>query len=140
MMAPTRIVLSCLLLLSVAACGGYSSPSSPSPTPAPVPAPSPSPAPAPTADGPTYSIAIPSGASVLTTTAFNPDVTDVAVGGTVTWTNNDAVAHTSTSNGTGWNSGTIAPGGQFSFKFQTAGTYQYHCAIHPGMVGTIVVQ
>jgi plastocyanin len=22
----------------------------------------------------------------------------------------------------------------------TAGSYQYHCAIHPGMVGTITVQ
>jgi plastocyanin len=76
---------------------------------------------------------------VLTTTAFNPDVSDVAAGTTVTWTNNDSVAHTSTANGGAWNSGTVAPGGRFSFTFQTAGTFSYHCAIHPGMVGTVVV-
>jgi plastocyanin len=39
-----------------------------------------------------------------------------------------------------WSSGTVAPGGQFSFAFQTAGTFPYHCTIHPGMVGTVVVR
>ena len=62
-----------------------------------------------------------------------------AAGTTVTWTNTDAVAHTSTSDLPGWNSGVVAPGGQFSFAFQTAGTFAYHCTIHPGMVGTVVV-
>jgi plastocyanin len=65
---------------------------------------------------------------------------NVAAGTTVTWTNSDAVAHTSTSDTTGWNSGTVAPGGQFSFTFQTPGRYAYHCTIHPGMIGTVVVQ
>jgi plastocyanin len=63
----------------------------------------------------------------------------VSVGDTVTWMNNDSVAHTSTSDGNGWNSGVVAPGGKFSFAFQNAGTFSYHCAIHPGMVGSIVV-
>jgi plastocyanin len=64
----------------------------------------------------------------------------VAVGATVTWMNSDSIAHTSTSDTNGWNSGVVAPGGQFSFTFQTAGTFPYHCAIHPGMVGTVVVR
>jgi plastocyanin len=34
----------------------------------------------------------------------------------------------------------MPPGSQFSFTFSTAGTFQYHCAIHPGMVGSVVVQ
>jgi plastocyanin len=76
----------------------------------------------------------------LTTTAFSPDVADVQVGTTVTWTNSDSVAHTSTSDQNGWNSGTVAPGGRFSFTFQNAGTFSYHCAIHPGMIGTVVVR
>jgi len=76
----------------------------------------------------------------LTTTAFSPDVADVAVGTMVTWTNTDSVPHTSTSNKTEWDSNTVAPGGRFSFTFQTAGTFSYHCAIHPGMVGTVVVR
>jgi plastocyanin len=64
----------------------------------------------------------------------------VSAGTTVTWTNTDSVAHTSTSDANGWNSGIVSPGGQFSFAFPTAGTFSYHCAIHPGMVGTVVVR
>jgi len=69
-----------------------------------------------------------------------PDDLNVAVGTTVTWTNTDSVAHTSTSDEAGWNSGSIGPGRQFSVAFQNAGTFSYHCTIHPGMVGTVVVR
>jgi plastocyanin len=119
-------------LVFTAACGSnYSSaPTSPSPTPSPSPAPS----------GPSTAVTIPSGAATLANRAFSPDELDVAVGDTVTWTNTDSVAHTSTSDRSGWDSGVVAPGGRFSFAFQAAGTYQYHCAIHPGMVGTVVVR
>jgi plastocyanin len=79
------------------------------------------------------------GAATLTNRAFTPDDVNVAVGGTVTWTNADSVAHTSTSDAIGWDSGIVPPGGHFSRSFPTAGTYSYHCAIHPGMVGTVVV-
>jgi plastocyanin len=68
-----------------------------------------------------------------------PDDVNVAVGATVTWMNTDSVSHTSTSDASGWNSGVLAPGAQFSFAFQTAGTFRYHCAIHPGMIGTVIV-
>jgi plastocyanin len=54
--------------------------------------------------------------------------------------NNDSIAHTSTANGGAWNSGTMAPGASFSTTFSSAGTFQYHCTIHPGMVGTVTVQ
>jgi plastocyanin len=80
------------------------------------------------------------GASALGRAAYNPGDLSIAVGTTVTWTNADVVSHTSTSDATGWNSGVIAPGGQFSFGFPAAGTFSYHCAIHPGMVGTVVVR
>ncbi|MBW8865752.1 MAG: hypothetical protein JF610_00205, partial [Acidobacteria bacterium] len=59
---------------------------------------------------------------------------------TVTWTNNDSVAHNSVANNGAWNSGTIAPGGNFSMTFPSAGSFPYHCSIHPGMVGTVTVQ
>jgi plastocyanin len=62
------------------------------------------------------------------------------VGTTVTWRNTDSTSHTSTSDAAGWNSGNIVPGGQFSFSFQTAGRFPYHCSIHPGMAGTVVVR
>ena len=80
------------------------------------------------------------GAQVLGNRAFTPGDVEVAVGTTVTWTNTDTVSHTSTSDASGWDSGTISPGRQFSFTYQTAGTFPYHCAIHPGMVGTVTVR
>jgi plastocyanin len=83
-------------------------------------------------------VSIVSGASVKTTTAYSPSPISVAVGGTVTWTNNDSTTHTATSNV--FDSGAIAPGASFSYKFPAAGTYTYHCTIHPGMVGTVNVQ
>jgi plastocyanin len=33
----------------------------------------------------------------------------------------------------------MSPNETFSFTFTTPGTYTYHCSIHPGMVGTIVI-
>jgi len=48
--------------------------------------------------------------------------------------NTDSIAHTSTSDARGFDSGIVAPRGQFSFTFQDAGTFTYHCAIHPGIV------
>jgi len=80
------------------------------------------------------------GASTLGNRAYSPPELNIATGTTVTWTNTDSVAHTSTSDAPGWNSGSVAPGGQFSTSFQAAGTFPYHCAIHPGMTGTVVVR
>jgi plastocyanin len=80
------------------------------------------------------------GASILTTTAYSPNPLTVDVGTTVTWTNNDVMPHTSTADGGLWNSGTIAPGGRYSYTFQAAGTFPYHCGLHPGMVGTVTVR
>src|SRR5262245_22654119 len=133
-MFSTRLaVISALLALAVG-CSGYSPP-----TPPTSPSPSPSPSPAPTADSGS-SVVIPVGAEFLEDRAFVPDSLDVSVGTTVTWINSDSTSHTSTSDVTAWNSGTLPPGGRFSFAFQTAGTFRYHCAIHPGMVGTISVR
>ena len=61
-------------------------------------------------------------------------------GQAITFTNNDPVAHTSTSAGGGWDSGDIAPGGSFMTTLQQPGTYTYHCSIHPFMQGMVVVQ
>ena len=124
-----RLAVVSFVLMSAIACG-YDSPS-------PAPAPTPTPTPAPT--GPSASATIPRGAESLGDRAFSPNPIDVAVGTTVTWTNTDVVSHTSTADGAAWNSGTIPANGQFSFTFPTAGTFPYHCTIHPGMVGTVTV-
>jgi plastocyanin len=64
----------------------------------------------------------------------------VAVGTTVTWTNNDSIAHDSVADGGMWNSGILSPGQSFPFRFATAGTFTYKCTIHPNMLGTVTVQ
>jgi plastocyanin len=134
-MRSLRFALTSLVLLSAVACG--SSYSSPSTTPSPAPSPAPGPVSTPAAGA--SPVTIPVNASTLTNTAFAPDAVDVSAGGTVTWTNSDGVAHTSTSDTGVWDSGIVQPGGQFSVSFPTAGTYRYRCLIHPGMVGTVVV-
>ena len=126
-MFSSRVVLVSALALLATACGSSDSPNTPTPTPAPV------------VSGSGTPVSIPTGAQTLGNRAFSPDAVDVAVGTTVTWTNNDSIAHTSTSDGAGWDSGAIAPRAQFSMTFQNAGPFPYHCAIHPGMVGTITV-
>jgi plastocyanin len=85
-------------------------------------------------------VTIVSGASIMTTTAFAPNPITVGVGGSVTWTNNDNTSHNATANDGTWNSGNIAPGASFTRSFPTAGSFPYHCTIHPGMVATVVVQ
>ena len=118
-----RIVLAALLLGSSTACGSYSPP-----------------APSPMPSGSSITVSIVAGSSTMTTTAYAPNPITVSVGGSVTWTNNDSTTHTSTANGGAWSSGSIAPGGQFSRTFPSAGVFAYHCAIHPGMVGTVTAQ
>jgi outer membrane protein OmpA-like peptidoglycan-associated protein/plastocyanin len=70
--------------------------------------------------------------------AFSPPRIVIARGGTVTWTNNDPMAHTVTFNDT--DSGPVRHGASYSRTFDKSGEYAYHCSIHPGMSGTVVVQ
>lgn len=70
--------------------------------------------------------------------SFNPQALTIKTGTTVTWTNNDSVMHkirSSTFNSAGLNQGDT-----FKFTFNSTGTFNYDCAIHPTMTGTIIVQ
>jgi len=123
------ITLSTFILVS---CGGSSSsPTTPTPTPTTPTAP---------ATSISATVSIPVGATSLGAGAYVPSPVTIAPGGTVRWTNDDTITHTTTSNTSVWSSGNVSPGGHFDMTFPTAGTFPYHCAIHPGMVGTVVVQ
>jgi plastocyanin len=123
-MATVRMALAAALLFLCSGCGSsYSSPTNPT---------------TPSTGGNGTAVSIVHGASTLTTTAFAPSPVTVAVGGSVTWTNNDNTSHTST--GSSWNSGAIAPGASYTMTFPAAGTFTYHCTIHPGMTGIVTVQ
>jgi plastocyanin len=71
--------------------------------------------------------------------AFSPPMLTITAGDTVTWTNEDSVAHTATSTTGVFDSGDLALGASFSFTFTTPGTYTYLCTPHPSMTGQIVV-
>jgi len=70
---------------------------------------------------------------------FVPQVYHLTVGGTVVWVNKDTTAHTVTSNASLFESGTMTTGSIWSHTFTQAGSYDYYCAFHPMMVGTIIV-
>ncbi len=71
--------------------------------------------------------------------AFNPDTTTVAKGTTVTWTNKDSVTHTVTENGNAFTSETLSQGQSYSYTFNEAGTFEYHCRFHTNMLGKVIV-
>lgn len=97
------------------------------PTPVPPPAPVSTPAP------------IPANSQVnIQNFAFNPAEITIAVGATVVWTNNDPVTHQIASNS--FSSSPLNQGASFSQKFTAAGTYDYHCLIHPSMTGRVIVK
>lgn len=75
--------------------------------------------------------------------AFRPATVRVPPGGRVAWVNCGGagdVAHTSTADGGGWSSGSIASGGVFVQTFDTPGTFAYHCEPHPFMTGSVTVE
>jgi plastocyanin len=73
-------------------------------------------------------------------TFMAPDVT-VAVGGAVTFDNQDNQAHTATGTGTGsFATDTIGPGTSKTVMFDDAGTFAYICSFHPFMKGSVTVE
>ena len=87
---------------------------------------------------------------------FTPSNITIHAGMSVRWVNAGPSAHTTMSDAGVWASGTLgAPNGGtyggggsqsgiFTFKFDSVGTYAYHCAIHPPsayphFVGTVTV-
>lgn len=71
--------------------------------------------------------------------AFDPEATEVAAGTTVTVTNDDSVPHTWTADDGAFDSGQLAGGDTFEHTFTDAGTFAFHCEIHPAMTGTVTV-
>ena len=72
--------------------------------------------------------------------AFSPATTTVKVGTKVTWTNQDSTTHHVVSDTGAFDSGNLNNGQSYSFTFTKAGSYPYHCSIHPSMTGTIIVK
>jgi plastocyanin len=56
------------------------------------------------------------------------------------FTNNDSVTHDARADSGAFSTPLISPGSSANVTMSSAGSFVYHCSIHPGMVGTIVVQ
>ena len=71
--------------------------------------------------------------------SFKPPVIAVQTGTTVTWSNNDSLTHTITASNGAFDSGKLDPGKNFGYTFNSPGTYDYSCTIHPQMKGQVIV-
>ena len=146
----TTLTIGALLLAvsTFAACGGSNSasPVSPSlttdtkptqPTTPTVPSTVPPPAPPQTPTAADIVITI---SGMNDAQSYSPAIGSVAVGQTVSWKNADNLPHTATANGGSFDTGTIAPGATSApIAMGTAGSFAYHCAIHPSMTGSLTV-
>lgn len=79
---------------------------------------------------------------------FSPPAILVSPGTTVTWVNDDTVAHDVKKaadaldfGGTfGVDAARFGPGARYSYTFAKAGRYPYVCTIHAAMTGSVTVQ
>jgi plastocyanin len=73
---------------------------------------------------------------------FETATVHVKAGNKVAWVNCEptAIPHTSSADGGSWDSGSLAQEQAFARTFPTAGTFPYHCAIHPSMKATVIVE
>ncbi|HET6517008.1 MAG TPA: PEFG-CTERM sorting domain-containing protein [Nitrosopumilaceae archaeon] len=109
------------------------------------------------ADHPNADVSIALGSGVPgceeTDECYIPATVTVSVGGEVTWSNDDTAPHTVTAGnlkenpdtvGTslpnGFDSGMIMSEETFEHTFDTEGTFDYFCMVHPWMVGTVIVE
>lgn len=79
--------------------------------------------------------------AIIKNYAFVPGVVTVKAGSTVTFYNDDVVTHNIADDfAGGWISANLQAGsGSQSIPFTIPGEFNFHCTIHPGMKGKIVV-
>ena len=136
--ASTILGLSSALVLVLAACSGGGSSAAPSPGGG---ASAPAAASEPAAGGAACTVSTETGTVAVTIKgfAFNPNAISAKVGEVVGFVNNDTTAHTATLDDDSCSTDNIAAGASMSLTFSAAGTYPFHCKIHPNMTGTITV-
>ena len=71
--------------------------------------------------------------------AFKTDTITVPVGSTVIWENRDDTPHNVVAVAGGFRSPALDTEDKFSFKFSTAGTFDYFCSLHSFMKGRVIV-
>jgi plastocyanin len=69
--------------------------------------------------------------------SFSPNPASVAQGNMVAWTNTDSLTHRIAANDGSFDTGNIEPGTHSAALALTENGVNYHCTIHPTMVGSI---
>lgn len=120
----SKVPVALLLALVASACGGGSDNGS-TPT-------------SPTSSGGSGSAAV-TIAIVATSGAqsFSPNPAPQSQGSTVAWRNSDGLVHRIVANDGSFDTGNIAPGATSQAVTPAAGGINYHCSLHPNMVGAI---
>ena len=141
-----------VLAVSLAACGGGTASNPPAASSAAASAPAAS-SPAASAPAASSPVASSSGTAAVCAEAqgpgdvsanakgfaFDPATVQVKVGQKVTWTNGDSAPHTVTLDGGQCTTAQFQGGASATLVFNVAGSYPFHCQVHPTMKGTIVV-
>ena len=118
--APAAILAGAALAFAVTACAGSESGSATTTTAGPAPR--------------SVTVSINDG-------AFDPRRVEVAVGGSVTWVNDDVTPHQLVSlTPNVIQSPLIGKAGSYTRSFSTPGEYRYYCNIHNSMKGEVVVR
>lgn len=120
-MSPKRLVLILGSALILSACT--------SATP-------PSPAPTPEASEATPE-AITGARVIISNFAYSPESITVKAGETVTWVNQDSAPHSATADNESFDTGTLQKGQSKAVTFAKAGTFSYHCTVHPTMKASV---
>lgn len=96
-----------------------------------------------------HTVEIPAGTSVpgceATDECYLPTALTISAGDTVEWINVDTAAHTVTSGAPSdgpsgvFDSSLVMADGIYEFTFDSPGSYDYFCLVHPWMAGTVTV-
>ena len=91
-------------------------------------------------------VSIAQGASALADKAYQPNPVNIKVGNAIMWINHDSAVHTVTEGNpandvpqNGFDSGLMIQGQTFRHSFDKQAVVEYHCSLHPTMLGKIVV-
>jgi plastocyanin len=138
MRRPSVLAFSLFALLALSACasstGGTAGPATSAPSAAPAAS-----APAAGGGGCSESSEAPAVTVNIQNFAFAPAEATAAVGETIGWTNGDSAPHTATLDDDSCGTGSITENATAGLVFDAAGTYPYHCNIHPNMTATITI-